>query len=218
MPCLKINYRSDWVGRKDISVFYPVVAPDAGEGHGRTASHKRVLPEGGKFQVLYLIHGSGGDFSDWPLKSMIMETCEEAGLIVVMPTVQDFLSSRIELGDFYACVSKELPEFICNILPASPAREDNFIAGLSYGGYFAYRIAFNNPERYACVGSFASPLDVVSDIAERHPEEPGYPVRMKSETAIGTSSIWQRNERRRELKCPGFSRPVEQRTLPGNTI
>ncbi len=178
MPYMKVNYRSDWVGRKDLSVFYPKKAPSAGLNHAtlsRTAPPP-PLPEGGKYQVLYLMHGGGGDFADWPLNAMIMRVCEAAQLVVVMPTIQDFVSEQIELGDFYACVSKELPEFMCNILPVSPAREDNFIAGLSYGGYFAYRIAMNNPERYACVGSFASPLDVASDIRDKHMGQNGYPL------------------------------------------
>lgn len=37
-------------------------------------------------------------------------------------------------------------------LPLSDKREDNFIAGLSMGGFGASKIAFNNPENYAAVG------------------------------------------------------------------
>lgn len=184
MPYVRINYRSDWVGRKDIAVFYPGKAPNAGhkvtpwQNNGYTA-----MPVGAKYQVIWLLHGAGGDFSDWPLNSMIMRACEAAKVIVVMPTVQDFVSRHIELGDFYKCISMELPEFIWSIFPASPAREDNFIAGLSYGGYLAYRIALNNPEKYACVGSFASPLDVAADIREKHTGSIHYP---KPEDIPGT--------------------------------
>lgn len=172
MPLIKLSYRSDFVGRKDIAVLYPAKAPNALPFH-RPESY--VRPKGETYPVLWLLHGGGDDFTAWPLNAMFLRRCEREGLLVVMPTIQDFLGYRNELGDFYRQISEELPQFIGNLFPVSPAREDNFIAGLSYGGYLAYRIALDHPESYSCVGSFSSPLDCESDLRERHSGQPGFP-------------------------------------------
>lgn len=172
MPLLQISYRSDFVGRKDVALLYPAKAPDA-LAPGKEGAFAR--PEGERFPVLWLLHGGGDDFTAWPLNAMFLRRCERLGLAVVMPTIQDFLGYRNELGDFYRQISEELPEFLGTFFPLSRKREDNFIAGLSYGGYLAYRIALDHPEKYACVGSFSSPLDCAADLRDRHAGQPGYP-------------------------------------------
>lgn len=171
MPLIQISYRSDFVGRKEIAVLYPEKAPNAMPFAGRAEPARREKP----LPVLWLLHGGGDDFTAWPFNAMFLRRCERMGLMVVMPTIQDFLGYRNELGDFYRQIAEELPEFIGNLFPVSRKREDNFIAGLSYGGYLAYRIALDHPENYACVGSFSSPLDCVSDLRERHAGQSGYP-------------------------------------------
>ena len=170
MPLVRISYRSDFVGRKDIAVLYPPKAPNALPFPG-----KRTEAPAPPYPVLWLLHGGGDDFTAWPLNAMFLRRCECMGLMVVMPTIQDFQGWRNELGDFYRQIAEELPEFIGNLFPVSRAREDNFIAGLSYGGYLAYRIALDHPENYACVGSFSSPLDCEADLRERHAGQSGFP-------------------------------------------
>ena len=172
MPLIQISYRSDFVGRKDIALLYPAKAPNA-LPFLREESYAR--PERETYQVLWLLHGGGDDFTAWPFNAMFLRRCEQQKLLVVMPTIQDFLGHRNELGDFYRQIAEELPEFIGNLFPVSKAREDNFIAGLSYGGYLAYRIALDHPSGYACVGSFSSPLDCAADLRTRHEGQPGYP-------------------------------------------
>lgn len=171
MPLLTVSYRSDFVGRKEIAVLYPEKAPNALPFAGKEQLPRREEP----LPVLWLLHGGGDDFTAWPLNAMFLRRCERMGLMVVMPTIQDFLGYRNELGDFYRQIAEELPEFIGNLFPVSRKREDNFIAGLSYGGYLAYRVALDHPENYACVGSFSSPLDCEADLRERHAGQSGYP-------------------------------------------
>ncbi len=169
---------SEYVGQSDVGVFYPGTPPSAEAKHGHPGDKPRPvtrLQEGETYQVLWLLHGSGGNFSHWPLLSMVMEKCEKAGLVTVMPTVLDFVGGQPDLGDFFRYISEELPMKLGNILPVSGKREDNFICGLSYGGYLAYRAAFTHPQRYGCVGSLSSPLDVLSDIRDQHQNQYGYP-------------------------------------------
>ena len=42
----------------------------------------------------------------------------------------------------------------------SPAREDNYIAGLSMGGYGALKAALTFPQRYAAACSLSGALDI----------------------------------------------------------
>lgn len=177
MPYIRINYRSDWAGRKDIGVFYPKQAPSASVDHtpwGTEPKKTEPLPKDGKYQMLWLIHDDPGDFTDWALKAAIQELCDEKQLFVVMPTVQDFVGGLIEMGTFFQMVALELPEYMNNLFPVSPAGEDNFIAGCGFGGYFAYRIAMKYPHRYAAVASFSGLLDIVSAIKERHEGQDGF--------------------------------------------
>ena len=46
--------------------------------------------------------------------------------------------------------------------PFSNRREDRFVAGLSMGGYGAFKIAINLPERYAAGASLSGALDIQS--------------------------------------------------------
>ena len=177
MPYMRITYLSDWAGRKDVGVYYPQEAPSAYVDHTPIGTQKDVqkpLPRGGKYQMLWLIHDEGGNFTDWPLRADIERLCEEYRLFVVMPTVQDFVTGLIELGDFYQMVALELPELMNNLFPVSPAREDNFLVGCGFGGYFAYRIAMNYPHRYRAAASFSGLLDVVSAVQDRHAGQDGF--------------------------------------------
>ncbi len=178
MSYMRIDLNSQNVGRTNVAVFFPSQPPTAEAKHGHPgAKPKRVnrLSEGEKYQTLWLLHGSGGNFSHWPLYSMVMEVCERQQLAVIMPTVQDFVDGQPDLGNFFRYVSEELPQKLRNILPISESRDDNFICGLSYGGYLAYRIALTHCETFSHVGSLSSPINVLSDIREKHMNQYGFP-------------------------------------------
>jgi S-formylglutathione hydrolase FrmB len=65
-------------------------------------------------------------------------------------------------------LEKELVYLVRNMFPRfSEKREDNFVAGASMGGYAAVRLAYNCPELFCKVGSFAGAL-ALSDIYERY--------------------------------------------------
>src|SRR5699024_1495976 len=47
-------------------------------------------------------------------------------------------------------------------LRISTAREDTFVAGLSMGGFGAFKLALNHPERFAAAASLSGALDVTT--------------------------------------------------------
>ena len=150
----------------DVNVLYPLVKKDD-RAHGnafRITCVKHVEP----LKVLYLIHGGGDDYSAWINNTRLALYAEKhPDLLIVMPTVRDFQSYRTDM-DYYRFLSEELPGYIKRLFNVSDKREHTFIAGLSMGGYISYRVAMLNPDKYACVGSLSSPLDIVQDMIERH--------------------------------------------------
>lgn len=113
------------------------------------------------FRVLYLLHGLHGDADSWLQYSNISRYAEDAGIVVVMPSVgNSFYQDMVHGERFFTYMTQELPAFIQGLFPVSEKREDTFIAGLSMGGYGAYFLGLRCPELYSAIASFSGALDV----------------------------------------------------------
>lgn len=116
---------------------------------------------GSNFKVLYLLHGLHGDADSWLHYSNIRRYAEKAGIVVVMPSVNNSFYQDMAHGErFFTFMTKELPEYIQGIFPVSPKPEDTYIAGLSMGGYGAWFIGLSFPERFAAAASLSGAVDV----------------------------------------------------------
>lgn len=118
-----------------------------------------------KRRVLWLLHGAYGNQDDWIRRTSIERYAQEYGLAVVMPAAH--LSSYADMahgGAFYTYISKELPKMMRAFFPLSQKREDNFIAGLSMGGFGALMIGLANPDKYAAIGCLSSGMDTPKGI------------------------------------------------------
>jgi len=108
---------------------------------------------GTKFRTLWLLHGGGGDHTDYLRKTAVERYAVKHQLAVVMPEVGNSFYSDLPHGPrYFTYVSEELPAMLRRYFPLSDKREDNFVAGLSMGGFGAAKLAFNLPDRYAAVG------------------------------------------------------------------
>ncbi|WP_425838844.1 alpha/beta hydrolase [Microbacterium sp. PA5] len=121
-------------------------------------SEHRALP------VVWLLHGTFGDHTDWVRRTNVERYAAKKRVAVVMPSGMNTSYSnwsRAMLGyDMYDHVLHELMPLVHNWFPVSDRREDNFIAGLSMGGRGALKFAVNNPERFAAAAALsASPRD-----------------------------------------------------------
>jgi S-formylglutathione hydrolase FrmB len=47
-----------------------------------------------------------------------------------------------------------------SFFPLSPAREDNYVAGLSMGGYGAFKLGLRCPDRYCAAASLSGAVDI----------------------------------------------------------
>lgn len=119
-----------------------------------------------RFPVLYLLHGIPGDYSNWLRKTSIERYAEAKDIAVVMPDAHRSFYTDMKYGYKYGTfISGELPEIVQSLFPVSGKREKTFVAGLSAGGYGAFRLALGCPDRYAAAASLSGALDVVSLMA-----------------------------------------------------
>lgn len=70
-------------------------------------------------------------------------------------------------------IADKLWATVHGMLPTSDRREDNFIAGLSMGGYGALKFAFSRPDRYSWVGSFSGGVEIPQEYARGEFKVPG---------------------------------------------
>ncbi len=117
----------------------------------------------GAHPVLWLLHGRSDDHTIWMRRTSIERYVSELGIAVVMPAANvsfyHNMADGAAYGDFF---EEELPRVARSFFPLSDQREDNFIAGLSMGGYGAMRVALEHPERYAFAASLSGALDAVA--------------------------------------------------------
>lgn len=126
----------------------------------------------GKFQTLYLLHGLSDDDTIWTRRTSIERYVEPLGLAVVMPQVHRSYYTDMKYGTkYWTFLTEELPSLARSFFPLSDAREDNFVAGLSMGGYGAFKWALNRPEQFSAAASLSGALDIVSRINKADNEE-----------------------------------------------
>ncbi|MEH6993204.1 alpha/beta hydrolase family protein [Neobacillus drentensis] len=120
---------------------------------------------GDKLQTLYLLHGFSDDDTIWTRRTSIERYVAAHRLAVVMPQVQHSYYTDMKYGNkYWTFLTEELPSIVRTFFPLSDAREDNFVAGLSMGGYGAFKWALNCPEQISAAASLSGALDIVSRI------------------------------------------------------
>ena len=113
------------------------------------------------FRTLYLLHGAMESPETWLWNSGITQLVDEWNLAVVMPNGRgSFYLDEPGGPAYFSFITRELPEYLEQILPLSARREDRFIGGLSMGGYGAVFAALMCPERFGKVFSMSGALDV----------------------------------------------------------
>jgi S-formylglutathione hydrolase FrmB len=117
-----------------------------------------------RWPVLYLLHGLSDDHTTWTRRTSIERYAEAYNLAVVMPAVgRSFYTDMARGLPYWTFVSRELPQIARSLLPLSDKREETYVAGLSMGGYGAYRLALSNPGMFAAAGSFSGALDMATE-------------------------------------------------------
>lgn len=159
-----------------------VLLPDMGETWRESPGKK-------KYPVLYLLHGLGGNETDWIRKTSLERYAADRQVILVMPNGETgFYTDTAYHMNYFTFLTEELPWYLKNWLPISEQRDHTFIAGLSMGGYGALKAALTNPDRYAAAAFFSAALEP-EHLEETFPNEEEKPfVRRNIETIFGTLS------------------------------
>lgn len=147
MSLITVNFRSEVL---QLNVAVNVILPQPPVG---TRGFERKLP------VLWLLHGLSDDHTIWVRRTSIERYVEGRGLAVVMPGVdRSFYADMVRGNRYWTYVSEELPILMRAYFPLSARREDNFAAGLSMGGYGAFKLALSHPSRFAAAASLSGAL------------------------------------------------------------
>ena len=111
-----------------------------------------------KYKCLYLLHGLSDDHSIWLRRTSIERYASEYGICVVMPAAGKSFYCDMKYGmKYYTYIAKELPRIMREFLNVSDKREDNFVAGLSMGGYGALKIGLKECKTF-CAAAGLSPV------------------------------------------------------------
>lgn len=144
---------------------------------GLSTSMNVVLPEkmtDKKHPTLYLLHGLSDDHTIWCRRTSIERYAANYGIAVVMPAVHRSFYTDMDRGyPYWTFISQELPTIARSLFPLSDKREDNFVAGLSMGGYGAFKLALTYPDKFAAGASLSGALDVArfADEEQRGPRQ-----------------------------------------------
>ncbi len=123
--------------------------------------------------VITLLHGYGNNGADWMHMTAACRYAADNGYILVAPDANNSFYIDMPGGTpYYTALTELLPARLQAAFNIPAAREKNFLAGLSMGGYGAMHIGLAHPQRYAAIGSFSGALDLcmIAEAAKIIPE------------------------------------------------
>lgn len=113
-----------------------------------------------RYPVLYLLHGASGNHADWNSKSGIAAYSRDLPLIIVMTDAQgdSFYTDSPGFGAIESMIVHDVVKTVDERYRTIARREGRSIAGLSMGGYGAWRIALDYPRTFASAASMSGAL------------------------------------------------------------
>nr|WP_294466660.1 alpha/beta hydrolase family protein [uncultured Sellimonas sp.] len=124
----------------------------------------------GKYKTVYLLHGMSDDQTTWQRRTSIERYVSEYGIAVVMPNADLGFYTNTAYGlPYWTFFSEELPKICREFFPQmSEKREDTLAAGLSMGGYGAWKLGLGVPETFGAAASLSGVLDVARRVREEY--------------------------------------------------
>jgi len=127
----------------------------------------RADTKDGKLPVLYLLHGLSDNESAWLRRTSIERYALPYGIAVVMPDGgRSFYTDMAKGPNYWTFMTEELPRIARSFFPISELKEYNYVAGLSMGGYGAFKMALGAPERFSAAASLSGALDMAATSEE----------------------------------------------------
>jgi S-formylglutathione hydrolase FrmB len=133
----------------------------------------RDYASGGRFPVLYLLHGLFGDYKNWDTLTHLESAAEPLPLLIVTPDADDswYTNSATKTSDkFEDYIAKDLISEIDGKYRTIREKHARAIAGLSMGGYGAVKFALKYPEMFAFAGSLSGAFNAPENLDELRPD------------------------------------------------
>lgn len=148
MALVNLNFESKYLRcNHDVTIILP--------DKPRKADPEEFYGRKKKYKVLWLLHGTFGDHTDWYRHSNIeLYACEKDCIVVMPSAINTNYCDWPSFGAGYFLeeyIIRELMPLVHNWFPASDRREDNLIGGLSMGARGAIKLALDNPEKFGGV-------------------------------------------------------------------
>ena len=151
MALLHVNFFSNVLG---LASSMDVILPQSA---GRQIGMQSVNTS--KYPTLYLLHGLSDDQTAWQRYTSIERYAMEFRYAVVMPTTFRFAYTDSPAGKYYTYLAEELPTICHDFFPRmSSDPKENFVAGLSMGGYGAFKLALRCPQTFGAAASLSGAL------------------------------------------------------------
>ncbi|WP_433619113.1 alpha/beta hydrolase [Dactylosporangium sp. CA-139114] len=161
MARIRCDFSSDALG---VGTSMTVLLPEQATSHA-------------EFPTLYLLHGLSDDDTAWTRFTSLERYAAERQIAIVMPQVErSFYTDEVWGRPYWTFISEELPRTARRLfrLTDDPAR--TFVAGLSMGGYGAFKLALRHPDRFGAAASLSGALDLATRAREPdgldRPEDP----------------------------------------------
>ena len=115
--------------------------------------------------ILFLLHGNGGNGLDWVRNTAMERYVRPYNLAVIMPEVDgsSFYADMVHGYPYFEYVTEEVPAAMEAMLPLLRQAKKRYVAGVSMGGYAAFRWAFQKPEYVTAAADFSG-LYVLPDL------------------------------------------------------
>lgn len=143
----------------------------------RDMQYRVIFPscyeKGGRFPVLYLLHGLYGDYKNWDTMTGLENYAHNLHLLIVMPAADDswYTNSATVPGDkFEDYIAKDLISEIDERFRTIRDRHGRAIAGLSMGGYGAVKLALKFRDLFVFAGSLSGAFNAPQDLDTLRPE------------------------------------------------
>ena len=134
--------------------------------------HYRVLlpaayEAGGRFPVLYLLHGIYGDYMNWDTRTRLEEYTKTLNMIVIMPDGDDSWytnSATVASDKFEDYIIKDIISEVDGKFRTFRDRHARAIAGLSMGGYGSVKFGLKYPELFVFSGSLSGAFNAAQNL------------------------------------------------------
>ncbi len=158
MALMHVDFFSDVLG---MSMNMDVILPQ--QTHGQIGMEGRTAQ--GKYKTMYLLHGMSDDHTIWQRRTSVERYVSDLGIAVVMPTTHLGFYTNTTYGmRYWTFISEELPSICREFFPnMSDQKEDTLAAGLSMGGYGAWKLGLGASDTFGAAASLSGALDIVSD-------------------------------------------------------